>query len=216
MICCIAEKNMWSILFLIKYSFHILIFYGITKSLLLTKRSDFFVGSTSLTYYYKSSLLKNSGSLPSTIWTIMSARPTTLQSCFHTSMFFSYGVIWISVFFYSIRAKVLLQFRYASAYFFSSCYFVRFFQFGLLGTWSWCRSFWSTSYSTRKCFFFWVMIIFLFRIYYLTSLNFMSLLAWKSCSLIYAICRKPSREFWVITDFSFAFFISASFCYVYW
>ena len=207
---------MWSIPFLIKYSFHILIFYGLTKSLLLTKRSDFLVGLTSLTYYSRSSLLKNNGSLPSTIWIIMSARLTTLQSCFHTSMFFSYGVIWISVFFYSIKARVLLQFRYASAYFFSNCSFVRFFQSGLRGTWSWWSSFWSMSYSTRKCFFFWVVIIFLFRIYYLTSLNLISLLAWKSCSLIYAIWRKPSREFWVTTDLSFAFLISASFCYVYW
>lgn len=184
LICCIAEKNMWSIPLLIKYSFHILIFYGLTKSLLLTKRRDFLVAPTSFTYSYRSSLLKNNASLPSTIWTINSARSTTLQSCFQTSMFFSYGVIWIYVFFYSIWARVLLQFRYASAYFFSSCSLVRFFQSGLLGTWSWWSSFWSTSSSTRKCFFFWVVMIFLFRIYYLTSLNLMSLLAWKSCSLI--------------------------------
>ena len=122
LICCMAEKNTWSIPFFVKYSFHILIFYGLTRSLLLTTTSDLFLGSTSFTYYSKSSLLKNKMSLPSTIWMIMSALSTTLHNCLQTSMFFSYGVICISVFFSSICANVLRQFKYASAYFFSNCY----------------------------------------------------------------------------------------------
>ena len=89
LIYCIAEKKMWSIPLFVKYSFHILIFYALTKSLLLTKRSDFLVSLTSFTYTSKSSLLKNNGSLPSTIWITNSVLSTTLQSCFQTSMFFS-------------------------------------------------------------------------------------------------------------------------------
>lgn len=88
---CFAEKKMWFIPFSVKYLFQRKRTSSGTRSLLFINRRDSFLCSTLMlfTYLTKSSHLKNSGSLPSTIWTIKSERSVTLQSCLHTSIFFS-------------------------------------------------------------------------------------------------------------------------------